>query len=140
MYVAREALRRILARPAEEREDANLIMIASIAGIDAMGSSLTYGATKAGLIHATKAMAKLVGNEGVRVNAIAPGNIIFEGGSWEKNMQDRPEAWTRWLKREVALRRFGTVDEIGDAALYLASPRASFVTGECLVVDGGQLK
>jgi len=139
-YLAREALRRILARPAHEREGANIIFISSIAGVDALGAALTYGASKAAINHTTRALAKAAGKEGVRVNAIAPGNILFPGGTWERNMRERPEAWDRWLKREVALRRFGRVEEIADAALFLASPRASFITGEVMVVDGGQVQ
>src|SRR5690554_2119844 len=140
VWLAREAARRILKRPAETRQHASLILISSIAGVDAMGTSLTYAASKAGINHFTRQLAKFVGKEGLRVNAIAPGNILFEGGVWDKNTKERPEAWDRWIKREVALRRFGTVEEIADAALFLASPRASFITGEVLVVDGGQLR
>lgn len=140
VYLAREASRRILKRPASEREHASLIFISSIAGVDTLGSSLTYAASKAGINHVTRQLAKNVGKEGLRVNAIAPGNILFEGGTWEKNTRERPEAWDRWVKREVALRRFGTVEEIADAALFLASPRASFITGEVFVVDGGQVR
>lgn len=140
VYLAREALKRILARPAEERADANLILISSIAGVDALGTSLTYSATKAGINHTTKSLAKIVGKDNVRVNAIAPGNILFKDGDWEARVNERPDAWGRWIKREVALRRFGKVEEIADAALFLASPRASFVTGEIMVVDGGQVR
>ena len=60
----------------------------------------------------------------MRVNAIAPGNIIFEGGDWQARVNERPDAWGRWIKREVALRRFGQVEEIADAALFLASDAA----------------
>jgi 3-oxoacyl-[acyl-carrier protein] reductase len=140
VYLAREALKRILAQPAEARADANLILISSIAGVNALGTSLTYSATKAGINHTTKSLAKLVGKDGVRVNAIAPGNILFKDGDWEARVNERPDAWGRWIKREVALRRFGKVEEIADAAVFLASPRASFVTGEIFVVDGGQVR
>lgn len=140
VYLARETARRILTRPREAREHASLILISSIAGVDALGTSLTYAASKAGINHMTRQLAKFTGKEGLRVNAIAPGNILFEGGVWDKNTKERPEAWDRWIKREVALRRFGTVEEIADAALFLASPRASFITGEVLVVDGGQVR
>ncbi len=140
MFVARDAIKRILSRPAESRQGANVIMISSIAGVDAMGTAIPYAATKAALNHAACAMAKLVGKDGIRVNAIAPGNILFPGGSWEKITAGRPEAWKRWIDREVALRRFGKVEEIADAALWLASDRASFVTGATIVVDGGQVR
>tara|TARA_R110002110_G_scaffold165930_19_gene366384 strand:+ start:2203 stop:2991 length:789 start_codon:yes stop_codon:yes gene_type:complete len=140
VYLAREAVRRILVRPATEREHANIILISSIAGVDAIGAALTYAASKGGINHFTRQLAKFTGKENLRVNAIAPGNILFEGGVWEKNTTERPDAWARWIKREVALRRFGKVEEIADAALFLASARASFITGEVLVVDGGQVR
>jgi 3-oxoacyl-[acyl-carrier protein] reductase len=140
MFLARDAIKRMLKRPADARLGANVILISSIAGVDAMGTAIPYGATKAAINHAACAMAKLVGKDGIRVNAIAPGNILFPGGSWEKITSSRPEAWQRWIDREVALRRFGRVEEIADAALWLASDRASFVTGATIVVDGGQVR
>lgn len=140
VYLAREAIRRILSRPASAREGANVILVSSVAGVDAMGTSLTYAASKAGINHFTRQLAKFIGKEDIRVNAIAPGNILFDGGVWDKNTKARPEAWERWIKREVALRRFGKVEEIADAALFLSSPRASFITGEVMVVDGGQVR
>tara|TARA_R110000824_G_scaffold118960_16_gene272442 strand:- start:29853 stop:30641 length:789 start_codon:yes stop_codon:yes gene_type:complete len=140
VYLAREALKRILSRPEEARVGASLILISSIAGVDALGTPLTYSATKSAVNHTTKSLAKIVGKDNVRVNAIAPGNIIFEGGDWQARVDERPDAWGRWIKREVALRRFGKVEEIADAALFLASARASFVTGEIFVVDGGQVR
>lgn len=136
----REMARRLRARPADQRQDANLIAISSIAGVDAMGGLLAYGASKAAINHFARNLAKELGRYDLRVNVVAPGNILFEGGAWATALETQPDLWQPWVEREVALRRFGTVREIADAVLFVASPRASFVTGECFVVDGGQVR
>lgn len=134
--LARGALKRM-----EARKRGALVFISSIAGVDTMGSPLIYGATKAGVNHMAKALSRFAGQTGVRVNTIAPGNIIFPGGSWEANSTGpRAEAWARWLKREVPLNRYGTPEEIGTVAAFLLSDKASFVNGATVVVDGGQTK
>jgi 3-oxoacyl-[acyl-carrier protein] reductase len=135
----REAMKRFMARPDAERAGCNVVAVSSIAGVDAMGSLLAYASSKAALNHFVKNLAKEVGRHGIRVNAIAPGNILFPGGDWEKAVAAQPKVMD-WIKRDVALRRFGTIEEIADAVLFVASPRAAFMTGECLVVDGGQVK
>jgi 3-oxoacyl-[acyl-carrier protein] reductase len=139
MFLVRDAVKRMLKRPTESREGASIIMTSSIAGIQALGTAIPYAVAKAAIAHAASTIAKLVGKHGIRVNVIAPGNILFPGGIWEKNVASRPEAWKRWIDRDVALKRFGKVEEIADAALWLASDRASFVTGATIVVDGGQM-
>lgn len=117
----------------------SIVVVSSIAGVDVMGAPFSYGIAKAGLNHFVGSMARLVG-PGMRVNAVAPGNILFEGGSWARNRDAAPERIERWIRREVALKRFGTVEEIADVVAFLASPRASFVTGATWIADGGQVR
>jgi len=134
--LSRAALRRMTPR-----KEGSVLLISSIAGLGALGTPLTYGTAKAAMNHLTKELARIAGPSGVRVNAIAPGNIIFPGGTWEANATGpRAEAWARWIKREVPLNRYGKPEEIGSAAAFLMSERASFMTGAVVPVDGGQTR
>lgn len=134
-------LSRAVLTKMEPRGEGALLLISSIAGIDALGSPITYGVSKSAMNHMAKELAKQVGPAGIRVNALAPGNIIFPGGTWEEaSIGPRADAWKRWLKREVALQRFGTPEEMGSAAAFMLSPKASFLTGAVVNVDGGQIK
>lgn len=119
----------------------SFLFISSIAGLAALGTPLIYGATKAAVNHLSTSIARFTADTNVRVNTIAPGNIIFEGSTWEKNANGpRGDAWARWIRREVPMKRFGIPREIGDTAAFLLSERASFINGEVIAVDGGQTR
>jgi len=122
------------------RGQGSLTFVASITGIEATGAPLPYSAAKAALVSASKHLARLAGVRRVRVNTVAPGNILFPGGTWERKLEEQRDAVERYIRADVPLQRFGTPEEIADAVVFLASARAEFITGACLVVDGGQTR
>lgn len=97
-----------------------------------------YTTTKAAEIAMSKTYAMAWAKDGVRVNSVAPGSIAFEGGSWGRRMQADPEGMKRFVAENIAAGRFGTPEEVAAAVVFLASPRASWILGASLNVDGGQ--
>ena len=87
-----------------------------------------------------RGIARPFAEKGIRINAIAPGNLVYEGSVWERKLAEDAEAVQTMLDREVAQRRLGSPQEIADWVAFLASARASFSTGEIFVVDGGQVR
>jgi 3-oxoacyl-[acyl-carrier protein] reductase len=118
----------------------SILYISSIVAVEATPAPLPYSAAKAALVNYSKNLARQLGSKKVRVNTIAPGNIYFPGGSWERHLNNRREAVEAMLQTEVPQQRFGTPDEIASLAAYLCSPQAAFATGGCYVVDGGQTR
>lgn len=134
--LARASLHRMSAR-----HEGSLLFITSIGGMRALGAPLPYGAAKAGLNQMARELGASAGATGVRVNALAPGNILFPGGNWERRLQGpQGQGWLKSIQREVPLGRFGEPKEIGDVAAFLLSPRASYVNATTIVVDGGQTR
>jgi 3-oxoacyl-[acyl-carrier protein] reductase len=117
-----------------------IIFISSIAGLEALGAPITYSVAKAGLISLSKNLSHPLAKDDIRVNVVAPGNIIFKGGRWEEIIKEKPNIIEDYIKKRVAMQRFGKPEEIADAVMFLASERASFITGACLIVDGGETR
>lgn len=124
----------------QKNKSGSIIFISSIAGIEALGAPLAYSVAKAGIIAFSKSLSQLLARDNIRVNAVAPGNIFFEGGVWDRKIKENSSKIKRYIKNNVAMQRFGKPEEIADVVLFLASSRASFITGACLVADGGQIK
>jgi 3-oxoacyl-[acyl-carrier protein] reductase len=132
-----EAARPLMARSTGDR---SIICISSIAGMAALGAPVTYYAAKAALNATVRGLARPLALDGIRINAVAPGNILSPDGTWARKLTENAAAVEDMLAREVALRRLGKPEEIADLVAFLASPRAAFITGSIMVADGGQLR
>jgi 3-oxoacyl-[acyl-carrier protein] reductase len=121
-----------------ETGQGSIVFIGSIVGSESLGAPLPYSAAKAAVQSYSKNLARQVGPYGLRVNCVAPGNILFPGGSWERKMNERPDFFREYIRNEVPLQRFGKPEEIADLVVFVASERAAFITGAYMVADGGQ--
>jgi 3-oxoacyl-[acyl-carrier protein] reductase len=114
-----------------------IVMIASIWGRES-GGRMTYNAVKAAEISLAKSLSQQLARDNIRVNSVAPGSILFPGGSWDKRQKDDPAGIAEFVKRELPFGRFGSAEEVGEVVAFLCSPRASWISGASLPVDGCQ--
>ena len=128
-----QAARPHLARSGEGA----IVNISSIYGRESGGGG-AYNATKAAQIAMSKALARDWIREGIRINNVAPGSIAFEGGSWGRRLVEQPEAMARFIEQDIPAGRFGRPEEVAAMVVFLASPRASWMVGATINVDGGQ--
>lgn len=128
------------ARPSLAEVGGVIVCISSICGHEVVpGAPVTYSVAKAALNAYVRGIARPLGKLGVRINAVAPGNILFDGSVWQKKMDADGDAVCSMLDRDVPLGRLGKPEEIGELVAYLASPRSGFVTGQVWNIDGGQV-
>jgi 3-oxoacyl-[acyl-carrier protein] reductase len=123
----------------KQRGGGAIIMIASIWGRES-GGRMTYNAVKAAEISLGKSLAQQLAPLNIRVNSVAPGSIMFPGGSWHKRQQADPQGIADFIKRDLPFGRMGRADEVGAVVAFLSSPRASWISGASIPVDGCQSK
>ena len=126
------------ALPWMEEAGGAIVNVASISGLRSSARAPAYGAAKAALIQYTASQAVAVAGRRIRVNCVAPGSIEFPGGIWDERRRKQPELYERVL-RGIPSGRMGRPEEVAQAVLFLASDLASWITGQTLVVDGGQM-
>lgn len=129
------------AREALAASRGAIVCVSSICGLEVVaGAPVTYSAAKAALHAYVRGIARPLGKDNVRINAVAPGNIVFDGSTWSRKLAENGEAVQAMLDKDVALGRLGTAREVAGLVAYLASPRAGFATGAIWTLDGGQVR
>ena len=118
-----------------------IICISSICGMEFIkGAPITYSVSKAALNAFVRFYSKYLGPKGVRLNAIAPGNILFKGSSWEKKINQNKKKVFRQINQEVSLKKFGSAEDISNLVNYLIKEETQFINGSIIVADGGQIR
>jgi 3-oxoacyl-[acyl-carrier protein] reductase len=127
------------AKKSLQKTKGTIVCISSIAGVETTGAPITYSVSKTALISYVKRISKSFAKKGIRINSVSPGNIFFKGSTWENKLKKNKKEVNKMLENNVALKRFGTPQEVSNLVTFLVSSRSSFITGSNFVIDGGQL-
>ena len=114
-----------------------VVVISSVYGRES-GGAPAYNAAKAAEISFTTSLAREVASQGVTVNCVAPGSILWEGGGWYRRQQSDPAGIAAFVFADMPLGRFGAVEEVASVVTFVCSQQASLLNGACIAVDGGQ--
>jgi len=117
----------------------SIVNISSIFGRET-GGPISYNASKAAMISMSSNLAIEAAGHNIRVNSVAPGSIIFPGGSWERRQKEDPDKIAKFIDDNLPFDRFGRPEEVANVVVFLSSASGSWVTGTCINVDGGQSK
>jgi 3-oxoacyl-[acyl-carrier protein] reductase len=120
-----------------ERGWGRIVAITSVWGRET-GGAPAYKAAKAAETSFVKSLAREVAAKGVTVNAVAPGSILWSGGGWDRRQKADPQGIAEFVRQDMPLGRFGTVEEVASVVTYVCSMQASLVNGAVIAVDGGQ--
>lgn len=128
------------SRAALAESKGSIVCISSICGLEMIaGAPITYSAAKAALHAYVRGIARPLGKQGIRINAVAPGNILFDGSVWSRKLTETPTSVQAMLGKDVALGCLGAPQDVASLAAYLVSARANFATGAIYTLDGGQV-
>lgn len=124
--------------PLLEKTKGQIVCIASIAGIEKITAPITYSVAKAAVIASVQHLMRPLAEKGIRINAISPGNVWIEDGSWGKKMKENPTRVNDIIQNQVALKKFVEPEEIANAVLFTVHNLS--MTGQNIVIDGGQTR
>jgi NAD(P)-dependent dehydrogenase (short-subunit alcohol dehydrogenase family) len=129
------------AIPYMAKKNGSIVCISSICGVEVIDDApTTYSVAKAALNMLVKKLARPLGKKGIRINAVAPGNINFPGSVWNKKISKSPKLVKTMLKNDVPLGILGSPKDVSSLVLWIASDKAKFVTGSIFITDGGQVR
>jgi 3-oxoacyl-[acyl-carrier protein] reductase len=119
----------------EKSSAGSIVVIGTTGAVEIAGAPRPYASVKAALVPYVKALARNLAERRVRANMVSPGNVYFKGGVWNTVEENSPDVFRTMLSRNP-MGRMGTPEEVANAVVFLASPRASFITGTNLIIDG----
>ena len=116
----------------------SITFISSITALEYIDCPISYSCSKSSLNTYSKSLSKILGPKNIRVNTISPGNILFEGSTWDKKIKNNKNATKKYIRNNVPLNSFGNINDVASLVEYLISDKSTFITGSNFVIDGGQ--